>query len=233
MQRSTSLLGHRECDFIAEANYLKRPTYCRGQVICLEVTEPNQPHNPHSTCSMFALTQVSYRHFSNLLTLSLNNFLLSQSLHFSSATLRPLLPTAAAACGRHHPPPPQRRVRCPRPAPAPAGQQGPARRRILDEAEAAGGFLHFVQPHDDLLDVAALAEQLVDLLLRGVEGEVPHVQRAALPQQPLLVVARPLSRNDSVTPWWAGNPAAWPPPRSAAAAAAAPRSPGSAGPGTG
>lgn len=33
----------------------------------------------------------------------------------------------------------------------------------------------------------------MDLLLRGVERQVPHVQRAALPQQPLLVVPRALS----------------------------------------
>lgn len=76
----------------------------------------------------------------------------------------------------------------------------PPRTRILHEAEPAGGFLHFVQPHDDLLDVATFAEELMDLLLRGVEGEVPHVQCAALPQQPLLVVPRPLGRKDIALP---------------------------------
>lgn len=90
--------------------------------------------------------------------------------------------------------------------------------RILHEAEAAGGFLDFVQPHDDLLNVAAFAEELVDLLLRGVEGEVPHVQCAALPQQPLLVVPRPLGRKNTALPRGPARPdrtARRPPPAAA------------------
>lgn len=53
----------------------------------------------------------------------------------------------------------------------------PPRARILHEAEPAGRLLVLVQAHDDALDVPALGEELVDLLLRGVEGEVAHVQR--------------------------------------------------------
>lgn len=102
----------------------------------------------------------------------------------------------------------------------------PPRTRILHEAEAAGGFLHFVQPHDDLLDVAAFAEEFVDLLLRGVEGQVPHIQRAALPQQPLLVVPRSLGRKDTASPHSPARP-------DRAAPAPGRGSPGNAGPGTG
>lgn len=94
----------------------------------------------------------------------------------------------------------------------------PPRTRILHEAEAAGGFLHFVQPHDDLLDVAAFAEEFVDLLLRGVEGQVPHIQRTALPQQPLLVVPRSLGRKDTASPHSPARPgrtARRPPPAAA------------------
>lgn len=94
----------------------------------------------------------------------------------------------------------------------------PPRTRILHEAEAAGCFLHFVQPHDDLLDVAAFAEEFVDLLLRGVEGQVPDIQRAALPQQPLLVVPRPLGRKDTASPHGPARPgrtARRPPPAAA------------------
>ena len=49
-----------------------------------------------------------------------------------------------------------------------------------------------VESHDDALDVAALAEELVELLLGGVVGEVADVQRRALPQQLLLLVPGPL-----------------------------------------
>lgn len=49
--------------------------------------------------------------------------------------------------------------------------------KVLDEAEAAGGLVEAVEPHDEPLDLAALAEQLVHLLLGREEGEVAHVQR--------------------------------------------------------
>ena len=49
-------------------------------------------------------------------------------------------------------------------------------RVVLDEAEAAGGFVEAVQAHDQALDAAAFAEELVDLLLRCVEGEVADVE---------------------------------------------------------
>ena len=53
-----------------------------------------------------------------------------------------------------------------------------------------------VESHDDALDVAALAEELVELLLGGVVGEVADVQRRALPQQLLLLVPGPLQEDD-------------------------------------
>ena len=49
--------------------------------------------------------------------------------------------------------------------------------RILNKAEATGGFLDLVQPHDNPLDVSALGEELLDLLLGGVEGQVANIQR--------------------------------------------------------
>ena len=49
-------------------------------------------------------------------------------------------------------------------------------RVVLDEAEAAGRLVEAVQPHDQPLDAAALAEELVDLLLRRVEGQVADVE---------------------------------------------------------
>ena len=53
-----------------------------------------------------------------------------------------------------------------------------------------------VESHDDALDVAALAEELVELLLGRVVGEVADVQRIALPQQLLLLVPGPLQDDD-------------------------------------
>lgn len=53
-------------------------------------------------------------------------------------------------------------------------------RVVLDEAEAAGGFVEAVQAHDQALDAAALAEELVDLLLGRVEGEVADVERCGV-----------------------------------------------------
>lgn len=49
-------------------------------------------------------------------------------------------------------------------------------RVVLDEAEAAGGFVEAVQPHDEAFYSAALAEELVDLLFGRVEGEVADVE---------------------------------------------------------
>lgn len=47
---------------------------------------------------------------------------------------------------------------------------------VLDEAETAGRLLEAVEAHDKALNLAALAEELVDLLLGGVEGEVANVE---------------------------------------------------------
>jgi hypothetical protein len=51
---------------------------------------------------------------------------------------------------------------------------------ILDEAEAAGRLLEAVEAHDEALDFAALAEQLVYLLFGGVEREVADVERGSV-----------------------------------------------------
>ena len=53
----------------------------------------------------------------------------------------------------------------------------------LNEAEAAGSPLKLVQAHDHPLHLAALAEKLVDLLLRCVEAHVAHVERCAIAQE--------------------------------------------------
>ena len=49
-------------------------------------------------------------------------------------------------------------------------------RVVLDKAEAAGRLVEAVQAHDQALDAAAFAEELVDLLLGRVEGEVADVE---------------------------------------------------------
>lgn len=49
-------------------------------------------------------------------------------------------------------------------------------RVVLDKAEAARRLVEAVQPHDQPLDAAAFAEELVDLLFRCVEGEVADVE---------------------------------------------------------
>lgn len=49
--------------------------------------------------------------------------------------------------------------------------------RILYKAEATGGFLDLIQTHDNPLDISALGEELLDLLLGGVEGQVADIQR--------------------------------------------------------
>ena len=47
---------------------------------------------------------------------------------------------------------------------------------VLDEAEAARRLLEAVEAHDEALNLAALAEELVYLLLGGVEGEIADVE---------------------------------------------------------
>ena len=53
----------------------------------------------------------------------------------------------------------------------------------LDEAEATRSPLELVQAHDHPLHLAALAEELVDLLLRCVEAHVAHIERGAIAQE--------------------------------------------------
>jgi hypothetical protein len=49
-------------------------------------------------------------------------------------------------------------------------------RVVLDEAKPAGGLIKPVETHDEALDLAALGEELVDLLFGRVEREVPDVE---------------------------------------------------------
>lgn len=58
---------------------------------------------------------------------------------------------------------------------------------VLNKAEATRGLLELVEAHNDALDISAAAEQLVQLLLGGVEGEVTHVQGGGQVQLTLLV----------------------------------------------
>jgi len=51
---------------------------------------------------------------------------------------------------------------------------------VLDEAEATRRLLEPVQTHDYALDLAAFAEELVDLLFGCVEGEVADVKRGCV-----------------------------------------------------
>lgn len=52
-------------------------------------------------------------------------------------------------------------------------------RVVLDEAEAAGRLSEAIEAHDEALDLANLAEELVDLLFCGVEGTVRGVSGGA------------------------------------------------------
>ena len=54
--------------------------------------------------------------------------------------------------------------------------------RVLDEAEATWRFLNTVQADDHPVDLAALREQLVDLLLGRVERQVAYIQGGGLEQ---------------------------------------------------
>jgi hypothetical protein len=60
------------------------------------------------------------------------------------------------------------------------------------KAETAWGLGVLVEPHDDLLDLAGAGEELVGLLLRGVEGHITDVQRCRRKQRRLILLLRPL-----------------------------------------
>ena len=66
---------------------------------------------------------------------------------------------------------------------------------VLNEAEAARGPFELVQAHDDPLDVADFAEELVELLLRRVERHVANVERRRLTQKSLL-------KKEEYIYWW-------------------------------
>ena len=70
--------------------------------------------------------------------------------------------------------------------------------RILHEAEATGSLLEPVQPHDDPLHLPTHGEELVDLFLRGVEGEIAHVQRGAVPELEVIVILGQLEGEGAV-----------------------------------
>ncbi len=63
-------------------------------------------------------------------------------------------------------------------------------RVVFDEAEAARGLLEPVQSHDDPFHVARAREQLVNLLLAAVVGQVADVQRGTGQQRILLISQR-------------------------------------------
>ena len=50
-------------------------------------------------------------------------------------------------------------------------------RIVLDEAEAAWCFVEAVQAHDETFDLAAFAEEFVDLFFGGVEQNVPQINK--------------------------------------------------------
>lgn len=54
--------------------------------------------------------------------------------------------------------------------------------KVFDKAETAGCLVEAIQPHDQPFDLAALAEQLVDLLLGREEREVADVERRGVRQ---------------------------------------------------
>lgn len=60
--------------------------------------------------------------------------------------------------------------------------------RVLDEAEAARCLLDAVQTDDHSLDLTALGEELVDLLLGRVERQVANVQGGRLEQRSRLFI---------------------------------------------
>lgn len=59
---------------------------------------------------------------------------------------------------------------------------------ILDKAESARGLGDPIQPHDDALDFAGLGENLVDLFLCGVKGEVSHINCGCFFHQAVILV---------------------------------------------
>ena len=51
---------------------------------------------------------------------------------------------------------------------------------VLDEAEAAGSLLEAIEAHNQSSDLAALGEELVDLFLGGVEGQIADVHSGSI-----------------------------------------------------
>lgn len=124
--------------------------------------------------------------------------------------------------------------------------------RILYKAKTTRGFLDLVQTHDNPFDISALGEELLDLLLSGVEGQVADIQRGGNLQRFLLQLSATLraqrrtpraQRARRPAPTAPYPPAARllarpcpglsPPRPGPALPPAAPGAPGSAGPGTG
>lgn len=59
---------------------------------------------------------------------------------------------------------------------------------LQDETETAGGLGVLIQPHDNLLDLSRPEEELVHLLLGGVEGHVADVNRRGGLQHALVLL---------------------------------------------
>ena len=79
-------------------------------------------------------------------------------------------------------------------SPRPHGHLGVGPDVVLDEAKSAGRLLVLVEPHDDPFDVARHREELEDLFLGGVEGEVADVKGRTVEQTLLLLLPVALLR---------------------------------------
>lgn len=104
------------------------------------------------------------------------------SSRFAAAVLPPLLEAGV-------PVRPDDAVVQPRAVDEAHGVLGPCARVVLDEAEATGRLLDFVQADDDALHVSAFRKYVVDLVLGGIKGEISNIQSVALLQQLLLIIA--------------------------------------------
>lgn len=61
-------------------------------------------------------------------------------------------------------------------------------KRILHETKTTCCFLDLVETDDDPFHISAFREQIIDLLLCGVEREISNIKRIALFQQLFLVI---------------------------------------------
>ncbi len=69
--------------------------------------------------------------------------------------------------------------------------------RILYKAEPTGCLMEFVQAHDNPLHFPTHGEELINLLLSGVEGKVAHIESGANIQLLLVLIRRNLRNGNS------------------------------------